>query len=98
VTILAYVLFKVSSGTEREVCEKLVNFGEVIHADITFGEYDVIARINTENLETLEDFVAKKIRTVPSTLVTSTMLISKEFPGKAYKSKSKNPKYTQRTT
>ena len=90
-TILAYVLFKVGSGTEREVCEKLVNFDEVIHADITFGEYDVIARIKTENLETLEDFVSKKMRTVPSTLVTSTMLISKEFAGKNYKGQSKTP-------
>ena len=41
--ILAYVLFKVASGTEREVSQKVIEFDEVIQADIVFGEYDVIA-------------------------------------------------------
>jgi hypothetical protein len=36
--VLAYVLFKVNSGTEREVCQRLVEFDEVLHADIIFGE------------------------------------------------------------
>ncbi len=45
--ILAYVLFKVSSGTEREVAQKLTEFDEVMHADIVFGEYDVIAKMST---------------------------------------------------
>jgi uncharacterized protein with GYD domain len=48
--VLAYALFKVSSGTEREVCQKLVEFGEVIQVDIIFGEYDVIAKIETQDL------------------------------------------------
>jgi hypothetical protein len=42
--VLAYVLFKVSSGTEREVCRQLAEFDEVLHADIIFGEYDVVAK------------------------------------------------------
>ena len=47
--VLAYVLFKVSSGAEREVCQKLVEFDEVIQADIIFGEYDVLAKIETQS-------------------------------------------------
>jgi hypothetical protein len=42
-TILPYVLFKVVSGTEREVAQKLIEFKEVVQADIIFGEYDVIS-------------------------------------------------------
>ncbi len=86
--VLAYVLFKVSSGTEREVCQKLVEFGEVIHADIIFGEYDVVAKIETRDLSTLEEFVSRKIRNVPNVLVTSTMIISREYKGKNQRPKT----------
>ncbi len=81
-TVLAYVLFKVSSGTEREVCQKLVQFDEVLHADIIFGEYDVVAKIEAQDLSALEEFVSDKIRTVPNVLVTYTMIVSRAYKGK----------------
>jgi DNA-binding Lrp family transcriptional regulator len=87
--ILAYVLFKVASGTEREVAQKLIEFNEVMQADIVFGEYDVIARLATENLDMLELFVSQSIRTVPNVLVTSTMIISREYKGKNFRPKTK---------
>ncbi len=86
--ILAYVLFKVASGTEREVAQKIIDFKEVLSADIVFGEYDVIGRLTTENLEALQDFVSDSIRTVPNVLVTSTMIISKEYKGKSFRPKN----------
>ena len=87
--ILAYVLFKVASGTERDVSQKLIEFDEVMQADIVFGEYDVIARMTTETLDKLEEFVSQKIRTAPNVLVTSTMIISREYKGKSYRPKNK---------
>jgi DNA-binding Lrp family transcriptional regulator len=87
--VLAYVLFKVSSGTEREVAQKLIEFDEVLHADIIFGEYDVVAKMSTKDLDSLENFVSEKIRTVPNVLVTSTMIISREYRGKNYRPKTK---------
>lgn len=77
--ILAYVLFKVSSGTEREVAKKLIEFNEVLQADIIFGEYDVVAKLMTADLAALEDFVSDNVRNVPNVLVTSTMIISREY-------------------
>jgi DNA-binding Lrp family transcriptional regulator len=87
--VLAYVMFKVSSGTEREVCQKLVEFDEVLQADIVFGEYDVVAKIETQDLSTLEEFVSEKIRNVPNVLVTSTMIVSREYKGKNNRPKTK---------
>jgi len=87
--VLAYVLFKVSSGTERKVCQQLAEFDEVLHADIIFGEYDVVAKIETPDLSTLEEFVSDKIRAVPNVLVTSTMIISREYKGKQNRPKTK---------
>ena len=81
-TISAYVLFKVSSGSEREVCQKLITFEEVVQADIIFGEYDVITKVLTESLEGLEEFVSQKVRNVTNVLVTSTMIVSRQYRGK----------------
>ena len=85
--VLAYVLFKVNSGTEREVAQKLIEFDEVIQADIIFGEYDVVAKMMTNDLDSLEEFVSEKVRTVSNVLVTSTMIISRE-----YRAKNQRPK------
>ena len=87
--VLAYVLFKVSSGTEREVAQKLIEFDEVQQADIVFGEYDVVAKMLTTGLDSLENFVSEKVRTVPNVLVTSTMIISREYKGKGTRPKAK---------
>jgi DNA-binding Lrp family transcriptional regulator len=85
--VFAYVLFKVSSGTEREVSQQIVDFPEVLQADIIFGEYDVIAKVSTKDLDALEGFVSEKIRNVPNVLVTSTMIISREYKGKSQRPK-----------
>ncbi len=91
--VLAYVVFKVSSGTECEVAKKLIEFEEVLEADVLFGEYDVIARLKTKSLDELEDFVSENVRNVPNVLVTSTMIISRE-----YKDKTQTPKTKRRQT
>jgi DNA-binding Lrp family transcriptional regulator len=79
----------VNSGTEREVAQKLVGFDEVTQADIIFGEYDVVAKMATKDLDALENFVSEKVRNVPDVLVTSTMIISREYRGKGNRPKTK---------
>ena len=87
--MIAYVLFKVNSGTEREVCQKIVTFSEVIEADVIFGEYDVIAKISAPDLAALEDFLSQKLRNVPSIVLTSTMVVGREYKGISQRPKSK---------
>lgn len=81
-TVEAYVLFKVSSGAERESCEKIAELDEVSMVGIVYGEYDVIARISVPDMKELEKFVGEKIRKIESLLVTSTMIIAREYVGK----------------
>lgn len=82
-TVEAYILFKVNSGTEREACEKIADFDEVLVAGIVYGEYDVIAKISVLDLQALEAFLAEKIRKVPSVILTSTMIVAREYKGKS---------------
>ncbi len=81
--VQAYILFKVSSGSERDVCKKIAELEEVCEASIIFGEYDLIARITAKDLQALENFLSRKIRKIPNILLTSTMIIAREYRGKA---------------
>jgi DNA-binding Lrp family transcriptional regulator len=82
VAVQAYILFKVNSGMEKEVGKTLAELDEVHVTSITYGEYDVIAKITVNDLHALEDFLSDKIRRVPSVVLTSTMIIAQEFKGK----------------
>jgi anthranilate phosphoribosyltransferase len=81
--IKAYVLLKVSSGTEREVCKKISEFDEVMDASIVYGEFDLVVKLNVPELEALEVFLSENIRSIPSVMLTSTMIVAREYKGKS---------------
>jgi len=80
-TVKAFILFKVSSGSEREVCKKIVEFDGVVEASVIYGEYDLIVKASAKDLEQLE-VLTEKIRTIPSIVLTSTMIVAREYKGK----------------
>jgi len=80
--VKAYVLMKVSSGSEREICKRIVELEEVLDASIVYGEFDVIAKVKVDELETLEDFLSENLRNMPSVMLTSTMIVAREYKGK----------------
>ena len=80
--IRAYILFKVSSGTEREIAKKIADLDEVLDAGIIYGEYDLIAKISVREMEHLNEFL-EKIRNIPSIIFTSTMIVAQEYKGKS---------------
>lgn len=49
---------------------------------IIYGEYDVIAKISVPDMDSLEEFLSVKMRKVPSVILTSTMIVAREFRGK----------------
>jgi len=85
--VQAYVLFKVTSGTERETCQKIADLDEVRTVGVVYGEYDLIAKIAVPSLPALDDFLSEKIRKVPSIILTSTMIVSREYRGKNQRNK-----------
>jgi len=89
-TIQAYILLKVNSGTERDVCKEISDFDEVLVAGIVYGEYDVIAKISVSDMQALEEFLSVKLRKVPSILVTSTMIIAREYKEKNHRNKNQH--------
>jgi DNA-binding Lrp family transcriptional regulator len=79
--IKAYVLFKVNSGTEKDVCRKIAELDNVLDASIIYGEYDIIARVAVQELNQLNEFL-DNVRSSPSVILTSTMIVAQEYKGR----------------
>jgi len=77
-TVKAYILVNVSTGTEDEVSKTLVEFDEVEEVATIYGEYDAIIKVAAKDMNDLDDFISSKLRSVPNIFMTSTMIIARE--------------------
>jgi len=47
---------------------------EVKDVSVVYGEYDIVAKIEKESMEALQDFLIKKVRAMDEVERTSTMI------------------------
>ncbi len=80
--ILAYVLITVSynlpSGkkVDQEILARQIrSFSEVEEVGITAGETDIIIKVRLQDVESLNDFVIKKLRSLDGIDKTKTMIV-----------------------
>ena len=78
-SVKAYIMMNVKTGTEEDVCESLLKYEEVEEAATIYGEYDAIVKIKTGDMNELDSFIMNKLRAIPNIFLTATMLIAKEF-------------------
>jgi len=79
---LSYILVTLKSGAERDVCERVSSFEEVIQVDELYGEYDAIVKVRVEDLSQLDKFLTDKLRALPDIFLTTTMIVAKEYSHK----------------
>jgi len=77
--VYGYILVTLKSGAERDVCEKVSNFEEVVQVDELYGEYDAIAKVRVEDLAELDKFLTDKLRALSDIFLTTTMIVAKEY-------------------
>lgn len=80
-TVLAYILVTMQSGSEREVLEKVSSFKEALEVDLVYGEYDAIVKVQVEELSDLEKFLSDKLRALPEIFLTTTTIVAKQYKG-----------------
>lgn len=73
----AYVLINAEAGAENAVLEALKSIQEVREAHMVYGVYDIIARVETENMEELKNVVSWKIRRLDKVRSTITTICVK---------------------
>jgi DNA-binding Lrp family transcriptional regulator len=79
--VLAYVLITLNPGTEKDILEKISYFKEVTNVGMTYGEYDALLKVQTEDLELLNQFLTDKLRVLPDIFQTATLIVAKQHRG-----------------
>jgi len=72
-SVKAYVVATVKRGTEHEVARRIRKMKEVTEVLVTYGLWDIIARIETQSLEHLDKIITD-IRQIPDIEQTSTLI------------------------
>jgi DNA-binding Lrp family transcriptional regulator len=70
----AYVLVNIRTGDVREVVKNLRRVTSVVEANMTFGPYDAVAVIETEDINRVGAILATEIQPIPGVLDTMTCL------------------------
>jgi DNA-binding Lrp family transcriptional regulator len=71
----AFVLINSEVGKEKEILEIVKKIPFVVEASAVYGVYDLIIRIEADDLDTLKSIVSKNIRTIDDIIKTFTMII-----------------------
>ena len=74
---VAYVLITADAGREKDVFDKLLKVPEVRELMPLFGEYDLICKIDAQDLDNLGQTILSKIRTVAGVAQTRTLTATK---------------------
>lgn len=78
-SVKAYILMNVKTGTEDEICKRLVEFKEVEEVSTIYGQYDALIKVGTEDMNHLDSFILNELRGISNITLTATMIISKEY-------------------
>ena len=74
----AYVVFHCEKNQEYPTLKNLCRIPEVKEADVVFGFYDVVCRIESSSNEILQDVITRTIRGLPDIISSMTLNIVKE--------------------
>jgi DNA-binding Lrp family transcriptional regulator len=71
----AYILFNVESGSEEQVRKDLRKTANVQEVYVSYGVYDLIAKVSAESMEQLKELVSHRLRTIKNVRSTLTLIL-----------------------
>jgi DNA-binding Lrp family transcriptional regulator len=71
--VIAYVLIDIVPSKERAVYNDLSEVKEIVELHPLVGDYDIIAKIEADDLDVLARIVIDKIRSIPGVIDTKTL-------------------------
>jgi len=74
----ALILINVEMGAEGEVLKALRKMEGVVEAFAVYGNYDIVVKVQAENIGKLNEIVTGKIRKIENVKSTQTMIIVDE--------------------
>ena len=70
---VGFVLISAAPTKEHEVYENLLRIKEITELYPLFGEFDLIAKLETDNYDMLGKIVVDRIRTIDGVIHTKTL-------------------------
>lgn len=77
--VISYTLARVEPAKDLKVYDLVKQLPGVKEVITTYGEYDMIIKVEVESLDKLDDFVFNKLRVIEGIELTTT-LINASFP------------------
>ena len=78
---IGFALLSISPLNEKEVFEKLNTITEVIEVHPLFGEYDILVKINCNDIDEIGSIVINKIRATKGVVDTKTLIGTNSLKG-----------------
>ena len=71
--VIGYILITTIPAKEYDVYDSLLSINEIIELHPLFGEYDLIAKVEAVDFNSLGNLVIDKIRSIPGIIKTKTL-------------------------
>ncbi len=71
----AYILLSCEIGTETDLAEKLTKIDEIKNVLITYGAYDIVLEVSTQDEKTMNELITNKIRKLEKIRSTITLRV-----------------------
>ena len=75
---LAFVMISTETGGDSAVLNELKRIEHVKEACLTYGAYDIVAKVEAETRERLKKVITEKVRKVNGIRSTLTMMVAEE--------------------
>jgi DNA-binding Lrp family transcriptional regulator len=72
---IAYVLINAEPGEEENLLSKLKGIEGVKEAQLVYGVYDVVVKVEAKNMDDLKELIAFNIRNLSEVRSTQTMTV-----------------------
>ncbi len=78
---IGFALLSISPLQEKSVYETLGNISEIVEVHPLFGEFDILVKIECNDIDSIGDVVINKIRSTKGVMDTKTLIGTKSLSG-----------------
>jgi len=72
----AYILIVCEIGTENDLSSKLRDIAEIKNVMITYGDYDIVIEVETDNATKMDELITTQIRKLEKIRTTITLRVT----------------------
>ena len=78
--ITSYTMIRVLPVKDKEEYNNVKCFSEVKEIIMTYGEYDLVIKVELPSMDSLDNFIFNKLRSIDGVTATTTLLEAKPKP------------------